>query len=318
MKKILRKRYIRNILMITMIIVLAACSCFTYGYAKEQAQSNAIDNIQSQFGERPSGNMPDFDNSQSGGEQSDGNSTNNTPQAPPDMQNGDNQGSTDGNTPPEKPDGEAQGNSDGSTPPEMPNGNEQSGSTESANGPSRSENSPNKSKPSGSTDNQQSQNNGSESSDENTENGPSKGGNQQMPSDDNRPDFGGQRPDMGGSAIAQIDTKYIVILAAENLMLFAIIVYLLLSRFNKRGFKQTLKNTKNAIIFAITVALLTGAVTFAQFAISGKTEIPFDGRPDMSQSQMLPDNGESSDDGQTTDGESSAADANTASTEFEI
>ena len=308
MKKILRKRYIRNILMITMIIVLAACSCFTYGYAKEQAQSNAIDNIQSQFGERPSGNMPDFDNSQSGGEQSDGDSTNNTPQAPPDMQNGDTQGSTDGNTPPEKPNDDNQSNDGstesangpsrgGNTPPEMPNGDNQSSdgsddSTESANGPSRSEN------------------------------GPSKGGNQQMPSDDNqdsnRPDFNGQRPDMGGSASAQIDTKYIVILAAENLMLFAIIVYLLLSRFNKRGFKQTLKNTKNAIIFAITVTLLTGAVTFAQFAISGKTEIPFDGRPEMSQSQMLPDNGESSDDGQTTDGESSAADANTASTEFEI
>ena len=309
MKKILRKRYIRNILMITMIIVLAACSCFTYGYAKEQAQNNAIDSIKSQFGNMPSGNMPDFDNSQSSDEQSDSNSTNNTPQAPPDMQNGDTQGSTDGNTPPEKPGDDNQSNDGstesangpsrgGNTPPEMPNGDNQSSdgsddSTESANGPSRSEN------------------------------GPSKGGNQQMPSSGDGqqmtpPDFNGQRPDMGGSASAQIDTKYIVILAAENLMLFSIIVYLLLSRFNKRGFTQTLKNTKNAIIFAITVTLLTGAVTFAQFAISGKTEIPFDGRPEMSQGQMLPDNGESSDDGQTTDGESSAADANTASTEFEI
>ena len=133
------------------------------------------------------------------------------------------------------------------------------------------------------------------------------------------PDFNGQMPDMGGSASAQISAPYIAALAAENLMIAAILVYLILSGFNKRGFKKTLKNTKNAIIFAITVALLTGAITFAQFAISGRTEVPFDGRPDMSQSQTLPDGDDSTTDENTTyeDG-TEASGANQANIEFTI
>lgn len=348
MKKAFRKRYVRNTVMLAMILALSACSCFTYAMAKEDATSKAIDLAQAQFGEMPSGNFPDFGNNQNDSQTTDGEQATDNNQQPPEMPNGGTQEDA------------ANGATDGE------------GTSESANGPSRSENGPSKggnqqmpnggensgrpqlpgesgdSSAEGTTDSQQQpelpsdgtqQNGDAQTADgedttksangpSRSENGPDNGGNQQLPSGDNQnmtpPDSNGQMPDMGGSASAQISAPYIAALAAENLMITAILVYLILSGFNKRGFKKTLKSTKNAIIFAITVALLTGAITFAQFAISGRTEVPFDGRPDMSQSQTLPDGGERTTEEQT-EGEATteedgteASGANQANIEFTI
>ena len=316
MKKVLRKRYIRNTIMIAMVIVLAACSCFTYGYAKEQAQSNAIDSIKSQFGEMPSGQPPQFDNSQSNnGQSSDGEQTTDQPQAPPEMQNGDTQNGDGESAPPDMQNGNGE-----NTPPDM-NGStgENADGSQSANGPSKSQNGPSKSnsdRPQRPNDNgagtadegQQSDGTGDEDTTKSA-NGPSENGNQQMPNNDGNnqqmtpPDFNGDMSNMGGSATAQIDTAYVVILGAENLLLAAVIVYLILSGFNKRGFKATLKNTKNAIIFTLSVLIIAGGITFAQFAISGKTEIPFDSRPQFSQSERpeFPSENESTTQEQATD-----------------
>ncbi len=354
MKKALRKRSVRNTIMIAMIVALSACSCFTYGYAKEQAQSKAIDSIQEQFGEMPSGNMPDLgSNSQAADNQTDGNEQTTDNQAPPDMNNG------------------AQGEFDGSTPPDMQNGNDASATpemndapdesaadgTESANGPSRSENGPsrdsNQQMPSGDAAGrpQRPDQNGGEVTEGTSDsqmpelpnsgntgdaqsadgesttesaNGPSRRNNQQMPGGGNDqqmtpPDFNKQAQELSGSASAQIEAQYIALLAAENLIIAASLIYLILSGFNKRGFRKTLKNTKNAIIFSLAVLLLTAGITTAQIAASGQAEIPFNA-PQASGGQMLEppgDNGQASDEN-TTEEESTERIGNQADIEFSI
>lgn len=285
MKKVLRKRYIRNTLMIAMIAVLCACSCFTYGLAKEKAVSNAIDSVQSQLGELPGRNQ--FDNSQSGEMPSfNGEDTTEFGQAPPEMQEGGNttdfeqeapemQGGEDMSRP-QRPDRENGERTSNSEPSEAPSDGEST--TESANGPSRSENGPTQSA-----------------------NGPSRNDNQNAQGGENfsersfdgARDFEGSIPEMSGSAAAQIGTEYIAILAAENLLIATVFVYLILSGFNKRGFRETLKNTKNAVIFTLSVLVLTAGITAAQVAMSTRTEVPFD-MSQTRQEQMLPYSGSES------------------------
>ena len=141
------------------------------------------------------------------------------------------------------------------TPPEMPSGDNQSSDSDSSS--SNSQQPPEM--PSGNN-----QSSDSDSSSSNSQQPP------EMP--------GGEAPsDMKGKSSSKtIDTKYYILFALEALVLSAVLVYLILSGFNKRNFRETMKNAKIATVYVLSVAIIATGLTFAQGAAactvtSGKT-----------------------------------------------
>ncbi|MBQ3904076.1 MAG: hypothetical protein II744_03780, partial [Eubacterium sp.] len=49
-----------------------------------------------------------------------------------------------------------------------------------------------------------------------------------------------------------------VLLAAESLSIAALILYLIMSQFNKKGFKETFKGWKRVVIYLLSTAIISG------------------------------------------------------------
>ena len=58
------------------------------------------------------------------------------------------------------------------------------------------------------------------------------------------------------------------LLAAESLSIAALILYLIMSQFNKKGFKETFKGWKRVVIYLLSTAIISGCLTVAGSAVS--------------------------------------------------
>ena len=141
--------------------------------------------------------------------------------------------SQNGGTPPEKPSGD---NNDVEEPPEKPEGEENQNSD--MNEPPT--------KPDDDNSNSETESISSEK--------------EQKPS--------GQMPEMKESSISTI---YYVIFGAESLALAIIVMYLIMSNFNKKTFKETFENKDKIIITILSVIILTAGLTCLDICLANKT-----------------------------------------------
>lgn len=159
--------------------------------------------------------------------------------------------------------------SSGNTPPNMnggtPPGNSSDNSSSSSNTPP--EKPANDNSNNNSTSNNNSNNNSSNNNSTNTP--------PEMPSG-NTSNNGGTPPDMssgnssGGmpSTKSTSNIKYYVIFGIEGLIISLIAGYLIMSKLNKKSFKETFKDTDKLIIYILAVLLATGIITFGCNAIN--------------------------------------------------
>ncbi len=172
----------------------------------------------------------------------------------------------------------ASGNSNSSEPPEMPSNNQSSNSNDSSSNSSSSnssssDSSTNTNQPPEMPSNSQSSNsndtsnNSSSSSDTSSSDSTNTNQPPEMPS-------GNQSSQ---STSSNIGTVYIILFGVESLAISSIVIYLIMSKGNKKSFKETFKNSDKIIIGALSVVLLTGGLTFTDtYAVHklGNTNTP--------------------------------------------
>ena len=195
--------------------------------------------------------MPQMSNMQMSGDSS--NASNNSNQAPP-----------------EKPDGDSNSNganSDSSNqnnqPPEMPsndNSNNSQNTNDNSNNTSTGENN-------SSSNDSSNQNDNSSNSGTNGQGANPMSNNQNIPQ--NTPN--------------SFNYKYVV-LTVLILLICAVIIYLIMSRFNKFGFRKTLKSADKILIYVMAVIIATSAFTGAGVYALNKSS-----KPQMSQSSQSVD-----------------------------
>lgn len=158
--------------------------------------------------------------------------------APPGMPDKDNKDSLNGQQPPEVSSGENR-NTDGSEqPPEIPD-SENKGSSNAQQPPEKPE--------------------GEDNSDSSNSNNPP-----EIPksSDENGfENFDGNNKPFG------ISTVYYILFIAQSLLISLALLYLIMSGFNKKSFKETFKSKGKTILFILCVALLTALLAFAEIFV---------------------------------------------------
>lgn len=147
---------------------------------------------------------------------------------PPEMPgNGNNNNTSDSNTntPPEKP-----SNDSGEEPPAKPDENTQNNNetTESTN-----------------------ENKDSKNNENNDVNGES--------NINNKP---GEMPSMPNNMNTSLDTKYIILFGVESFVFGILLMYLIMSNFNKYSIKETFKNKDKILIFIMSIIIITGGLTY--------------------------------------------------------
>lgn len=80
------------------------------------------------------------------------------------------------------------------------------------------------------------------------------------------PNNNGTMEQMGGQFDNNTDNNYIylILLGVESLTLSIIILYLLMSGFNKKSWKETFTNTDKILIYIFGVIILTGGLTLTE------------------------------------------------------
>ncbi len=176
--------------------------------------------------------MPQMSNTQMNGDGS--NSSNQTPPQKPD-------GDTNGGTSSDNSSQNSNSDSQNSAPPQMPSNDSSNQSNDS------------NSQSSDSSNDASQQNDSQNSNDTSSANS---GANEQqanpMPNNQNVPQ----------NTPNSFNYKYII-LAVLILLICAVLIYLVMSRFNKYGFKKTLKNADKILIYVMTVIIATSACTGA-------------------------------------------------------
>ena len=97
-------------------------------------------------------------------------------------------------------------------------------------------------------------------------------------SDSNSGDSSNQPPSMPNGEMPQgapgsskkLTTVYYIIFACEGLLISLLLIYLIMSQFNKKSFKETFKNGKSIIAFALALIIATSGLTVAQSAVASK------------------------------------------------
>ena len=89
----------------------------------------------------------------------------------------------------------------------------------------------------------------------------------QKPDGTNMPE--GQPGNMEDSS-STISLKYSLMFVAEGIVISGTIIYLVMSRFNKYTFKETLKNADKITIFILSIAIITTGITYLAGAITSK------------------------------------------------
>jgi len=257
MKNKLTKRTLRNIIMVLMIVALGAGAYFTMDNAAEVSASNSISSgMHGDFKEGHHSKSTDSSDSSNDSNSSD--SSSGESNQPPEMPSGDS--SQQNGQPPEMPSGDS--SQQNGQPPEMPSGDSSQQNGQPPEMPS--------------SDGSQQGNpiesfnseNGSESSDgtetaESTTDSTGK-------SNRSKPD--GMPSDMKGrhSKSNKISTIYYVVFAAESALIALILIYLIMSGFNKKGFRETLKGWKRVVIYALSVVIVSGCLTVIEGEVTKK------------------------------------------------
>ena len=231
--KTISKRWIKNAVAIVVMLALCGSMFFTMSYAKSHAQTSDMPQMSqssdSSGGPGGGGTPPDQSGSSDSSSQS-GNQQN--AQGGSDQQSG---------QPPAKP--EDSGNSGQSGSSTQSADNSQSNSSDSSKSQDSSQ--------SGSSDSQQSgdqQNGDQQSGDQNGQGGQS-GDSSNMPQG-----APGQSSDLS--------TLYYILFGAESFLLALALMEVIITKGNKRTLRQSLYNRDKAIIFALTVILVTAGGTF--------------------------------------------------------
>lgn len=134
----------------------------------------------------------------------------------------------------------------GNQPPEMPNGNNQGEPPE---------------KPEGGMNNEQGNGNS------NMEEPPEKpDGDNDMGTPPDMSNNNGGMEQMGGQQENNADNNYVylILFGIESLTLSIVVLYLIMSGFNKKTLKETFANTDKIVIYILGVIILTGGLTFTE------------------------------------------------------
>ena len=140
----------------------------------------------------------------------------------------------------------------GNQPPEMPNGNNQGEPLE---------------KPEGEMNGEQENNNS------NMEEPPEKpDGDNNMGTPPDMPNNNGNMEPIEGQQENNIDNNYVYLILfwVESLILSIVVLYLIMSAFNKKSLKETFANTDKILIYILEVILLTSGLTFVENLIVNK------------------------------------------------
>lgn len=105
-----------------------------------------------------------------------------------------------------------------------------------------------------------------------------------MPNDGNMPDENGQE----NKVTAKLTTKFYVIFSVEAFIVSIIIVYLIMSKFNKYTLKETFGKVAKTIVFIIIVAGITVGITVGDVAITNKYFLTSE---NQSQQMQMPSGG---------------------------
>lgn len=224
------KRKTKNIIIITLIIILEIASGFTVKLAKDSVSTN-FENVGQNMGTPPD----------QGGQGGPGQNDSNAGQNQSDNSMGQNQG-----TPPAKPDGSSD-NSNMSEPPSMPNENNGNSMGEPPTKPDDS--------------------NGNSTSESPTkpEDG-SNNGSSEMPA---RPSDNNGMPTENRQS-KEIDIEYYILFGVEAFLISLLSAFLIMSNFNKKTIAMTLSGAKNIVILVVIVAILTAVLTVTQGFIANK------------------------------------------------
>ena len=101
---------------------------------------------------------------------------------------------------------------------------------------------------------------------ENSQNTSSEKSNQTMPQMNEGENQ--QTPPQMPSSEKQIEGIYYVLFAIEGIVISTFIIYLIMSKFNKLTFSQTLEKTNKKVIFIIMIIIVTVILTVAQAIIT--------------------------------------------------
>ncbi len=235
------KRWIKNGLMISIIVLLSVGMVCTGVYAKDHIQVSSMSNM--------NGNGPGGNSSGNGG-------------TPPSMPgNSNNSGDTNSSSVPEKPDS----SSENMTPPD---GN--------ANNNSTSQDDNNKNSVHGS-----SQNTPPEKPNNDNGNPPAKPDSRNTGDDDNQ-DSNGMKDNSGNtppsmsndmnnfSTGSRLTWPYYVIFISGSVVIAGLGVYLVMSGFNKKTFKETFSNKDKIIIDILVVIIVTEVLSFGSLVLINK------------------------------------------------
>ncbi|MBQ5399100.1 MAG: hypothetical protein IIU14_06675 [Ruminococcus sp.] len=279
------KRCVKNIIMAGMIVALAGASFLTWTFIGNDNASTP------QFAQSSMGAPPDMNSD--GGFKEDNNSN----QQPPQMNGGSDNNSQNDNS---DNGGFKQDNNSNQQPPQMngnSGGNSQNGNSD--NGGFKQDNNSNQQPPQmngGSDSNSQngnSDNGGFKEDNNSNQQPPQMNGGSDSNNQNGNSDNGGfkednnsnqQPPQMNGNSGSNSQSggqfregmreqcsngcsviKYTAI-GADSLLISIIAAYLLLSRFNKYGFHETLRDVKRVLIYILCVLVLTSCVTVGQVA----------------------------------------------------
>lgn len=68
----------------------------------------------------------------------------------------------------------------------------------------------------------------------------------------------------------KIDTIYYIILGVSNTFISCLLIYLIMSKFNKKTFKEVFINTDKVLIYVFELIILTTIMTFIYVFVSNK------------------------------------------------
>ena len=220
------KRILKNVIMIVLVVGLGVAMVFTSGIIK--AGGNNMPTPPNQSGQQLENGQSSSDSQSSNSKSSDSKSS--------DSKSSDSQ-SSNSQQPPAKPDGDS-GQAPSGNPPDMQNNSSDSSSASS-----------NSSSASSDSSSASSNSNSNSSSAGSSGQAPSdSSGSMQMPS-------GGQMPGNGG-----VKTVTMVLTGAEALAFAMILIFLIMSRFNKKTIRETLPNKKKIAVFVVITVLAGGAL----------------------------------------------------------
>ncbi len=160
-------------------------------------------------------------------------------------------------------------NNSNQTPPDMPSGNNQTPPSGNSSNDSNSSNGSSESNDSSSSDNS----NSNESSGQQMPGGNQGSNVPQMPGGgqgSNGQQMPGSNSEQNNSNDSQI--IYYVIYGVEGFVISSAFMYLLLSHFNKKTFKETFSNKDKIIIEILSVIILTAVITFVSLNIKTETK----------------------------------------------